>query len=186
MSLYKEIIQDQLPDIYKSDALEINTLGSTLDNVQNDLNSLEKEVNPLTAEGVGLETWENFFKLPSNPNETIQNRRAKVIAELIKFTSEHNVITVDEMRNIIKFFGDDAEIIEHFSIYVFDVILKSNGSFNLNTDDLIKVIKSIKPSWVDFTLELQSDRGLQIQSDAMAADVIFPICNLFSVGGGLF
>ncbi|WP_352404543.1 putative phage tail protein [Sporanaerobacter acetigenes] len=155
---YKEIIENQLPeDLYKSKDAESQAIGNSLDEIQNDVDSLEKEVNPLSAVSKGLEQWERFFKLPSNIEDSIEMRRARVIAELIQFMSDENVIRKDEMEEIISLYSNACKVIEHFADYVFDVNLKLTGEseLSLNIDDIHKVIKKIKPTWLGYNLSLE-------------------------------
>ncbi|WP_353096281.1 putative phage tail protein [Tissierella praeacuta] len=150
---YKEIIENQLPeDLYKSRNLESQAIGNSLDNIQNDINSLEKEVSPLSAVRNGLEQWEKFFKLPSNLDDNIEIRRARVVSELIQFMSDENVIRKDEMETILSFYGQ-VEIIEYFAEYIFEVIFREDK--HLNVGEIGEIIKKIKPTWLEYRLLLQ-------------------------------
>ncbi|MBU5254989.1 putative phage tail protein [Tissierella praeacuta] len=155
---YKEIIENQLPrDLYKSRDIELQTIGNSLDKLQNDIDDLEKEVNPITAVSKGLEQWERFFKLLSNVEDSIEIRRARVVSELIQFMSDENVIRKDEMEEIISLYTDDCEVIEHFADCMFDVMLKITGESGIfiNIGEVHKAIKEIKPSWLGYTLGLE-------------------------------
>ena len=152
---YREIIENQLPeDLYRSRGLESQAMGNSLDMVQNDVDSLEKEVNPLSAVSKGLEQWERFFKLPSNAEDSIEIRKARVVAELIQFMSDENVIRKDEMEEIISLYVDKCSIIEHFSDYVFEIVLNITGENHnsININEIHKVIKKVKPTWLNYGL----------------------------------
>lgn len=156
---YKEILNNQLPqDLYKTGKdIESNTVGNSLDTVQQDVDRLELEVNPITAKHKGLENWERFFKLPSNFNEDIKIRRAKVITELIQFMGDENVIRKDEMESIISLYSDGCEVIEYFSEYIFNVVLKLTGEDEgvVDLDEVYKVIDKIKPSWLEYRIGIE-------------------------------
>ncbi|MGJ0848463.1 putative phage tail protein [Tissierella praeacuta] len=177
---YKEIIENQLPrNLYKSRDIESQTIGNSLDKVQNDIDDLEKEVNPITAVSKGFEQWERFFKLPSNVEDSIEIRKARVIAELIQFMSDENIIRKDEMEAILSFFGQ-VEIIEHFAEYVFDVVFMNVKTLNIN--EIVKVIKKIKPSWLDYRLNTQYSKELQLQTKQETYPINYNRCGNFLCG----
>lgn len=156
---YKEVLNNQLPqDLYKTGKdIESTAVGNSLDRVQKNVDRLELEVNPLTSRHKGLECWENFFRLPSNPGEDVKIRRAKVITELIQFMGDENVIRKDEMESIASLYADDCSITEHFSEYMFDVELQligeNEGTLDLN--EIYKVIDKTKPSWLGYRLGIE-------------------------------
>lgn len=177
---YKEIIENQLPrNLYKSRDIESQTIGNSLDKVQNDIDDLEKEVNPITAVSKGFEQWERFFKLPSNVEDSIEIRKARVIAELIQFMSDENIIRKDEMEAILSFFGQ-VEITEHFAEYVFDVVFMNVKTLNIN--EIVKVIKKIKPSWLDYRLNTQYSKELQLQTKQETYPINYNRCGNFLCG----
>lgn len=177
---YKEIIENQLPeDLFKSKDIESQAIGNSLDKLQHDVDVLENEVNPLTVKSKGLEQWEKFFKLPSNIDDSIEIRKARVISELIQFMSDENVIRKDEMEAILSFFGQ-VQIVEHFAEYIFDVEFK-NVKF-LNIDEIVKVIKKIKPSWLDYRLTNEHLKELELQTDYKEYQVPYLMCGTFLCG----
>lgn len=183
---YKEIIENQLPeDLYKSKDAESQAIGNSLDKVQGDIDTLEKEINPLSAVSKGLEQWETFFKLPSNVEDSIEIRKARVVAELIQFMSDENVIRKDEMKAILSFFGQ-VEITEHFAEYMFDVIFKNSNT--LNTGEVINIIKKVKPTWLDYRVIIQHVEEFLLTLKTYWFNVPYKICNMFhtaEVPGGL-
>lgn len=177
---YKEIIESQLPkDLFKSKDIESQAIGNLLDKVQNDVDSLEKEVNPLSAVSKGLEQWERFFKLPSNVKDSIEIRKVRVVAELIQFMSDENVIRKDEMEAILSFFGQ-IQIVEYFAEYMFDVIFRDAET--LNIDEIIKVIEKVKPTWLDYRLTSQHNTTLELITDSKEYEVLYPICGTYLCG----
>lgn len=177
---YKEIIENQLPeDLFKSKDIESQAIGNSVDKLQYDIDMLENEVNPLTGKGKGLEQWEKFFKLPSNIADGIEIRKARVISELIQFMSDENVIRKDEIEAILSFFGD-VEIVEHFAEYIFDVAFKDIKS--LNIDEIVKIIKKIKPSWLDFRLTSEHSKELELQTNYKEYPVPYLMCGTFKCG----
>ncbi|WFD12448.1 putative phage tail protein [Tepidibacter hydrothermalis] len=152
---YKQIIESQLPEgIYKGNSIETNAVGNTLNKIQADLDMTEKEVNPLAMANTNLTRWESFFKLPSNIQDDVQIRRARVISEFIQYMSDENVIRKDEMEAITALYADSSEVIEHFSQFLFDVILKVTGenTIPISIKEVCSVIQRIKPSWTSYTL----------------------------------
>lgn len=177
---YKEIIERQLPgDLYKNRDLESQAIGNTLDKTQIDINKLEKDVNLLTAVYKGLEQWEVFFKLPSNIEDSIETRRARVVSELIQFMSDENVIRKDEMESILSLFGQ-AEIIEHFAEYIFDVVFINIK--NLDMNEMVNIIKKIKPSWLDYKLTSQNNKELQLKTNHKEYPIPYLLCGTFLCG----
>lgn len=177
---YREIIENQLPeDLYKSRNIESQAIGNSLDKVQNDVDDLEKEVNPITAVSKGLEKWERFFKLPSNVKDSIEIRKARVIVELIQFMSDENVIRKDEMETILSFFGQ-VEINEHFAECIFDVVFRDVKKLNIG--EIIKVIKKTKPTWLDYRLTSQYSKELQLQTNQETYPISYNMCGTFKCG----
>lgn len=155
-SSYKEILNSQLPDIYKINNLESNAIGNSIDRVQTIVDGFEKEMIPKTAESYGLEFWESFFKLPSNENESISTRRARVISELIQFVSDENVIRKEEMENIIALYTDGCEVVEDFANYYFDVVMNFVGiQDEVSIREVNRTIKKVKPSWLEYGLTME-------------------------------
>lgn len=177
---YKEIIENQLPeDLFKSKDIESQAIGKSLDKVQKDVDDLEKEVNPITAISKGLVQWERFSKLPSNAEDSIEIRKARVVAELIQFMTDENVIRKDEMEAILSFFGQ-VEITEHFAEYMFNVIFKDYK--NLDVDEIGKIIKKIKPSWLDYRLTSEHSKQLQLCTNHIEYPIPYNMCGAFLCG----
>lgn len=180
---YKDILSSQLPeDLYKGDNIESRALGRSLDRVQRDIDILELEVNPLTAKLKGLEDWEEFFKLPSNANDDLNTRRAKVVSELIQFVGDENVIRKDEMESIVSLYADGCEIVEHFAEYIFDVIITLEDLNILKISDVVSVIEQIKPSFTKYKFILKRDYVVKIESFLKAGNSLLPLCNTIEAG----
>ena len=177
---YREIIESQLPeDLFKSKDIESQTIGKSLDKVQKDVDDLEKEVNPITAVSKGLVQWERFSELPSNAEDSIEIRKARVVAELIQFMSDENVIRKDEMEAILSFFGQ-VEITEHFAECMFDVVFRDVKKLNIG--ETIKVIKKTKPTWLDYRLTSQYSKELQLQTNQETYPIPYNMCGTFLCG----
>ena len=151
---YKEIIKSQFPLAYKDNAIETSTLGNTLNTVQEDVNLLEKEVNPLICKSIGLETWEAFFKIPENPNASIDLRRAKVISELIQLINSDKLIEKEDVERIMALFADTCMVKEHFAERRYDVVLGVSGENqqSISLPQAYETMKTINPSWLTFNM----------------------------------
>ncbi|WP_432400917.1 putative phage tail protein [Wukongibacter sp. M2B1] len=161
MSLdYKEILNSQLPDIYIKNNLEVNATGCTLNRVQSDVDILEREVNPITCETTGIDKWEQFFNLSVLPSEDIQTRRAKVIAKLVEYTSDENVISLPQFEYIIKNFTENLVVIEHYSERKITIKFTVKG-LPQNYSQLKATVKKIKPSYIviEYTSDYPSNWG---------------------------
>lgn len=177
---YKEIIETQLPqDLYKNKNLESQALGSTLDKLQFDVDKLEREVNPLIAEDKGLEQWERFFKLPSSYSDSIEIRKARIIAELIQFMSDENVIRKDEMEIILSLFGE-VEVVEYFSEYFFDIVLTNIKKLDLQ--EFLNILRKIKPSWLDYRIISQYTDTLGLETNFKKYEFPYNMCGTFLSG----
>ncbi|CAK7080741.1 putative phage tail protein [Tissierella sp.] len=161
---YKEIIENQLPeDLFRSKDIESQAIGNSLDKLQYDVDILENEVNPLTVRSKGLEQWEKFFKLPSNASDSIEIRKARVISELIQFMSDENVIRKDEMEEIVSLYTGECKIIEHFAEYMFEVVLNfAEKRQSLDTVEVYKIVKKIKPAWLRFILIIKREQKMNL------------------------
>lgn len=143
MSIYKDIISGQLPEIYRDDkesvnTKEINVISKSLDKAQNEVDSLEKELFIQTAQGIGLRRAEETYEIDVDINKPIEHRRSYVkslmvsddipIPELVKKVAESYV-------------NGEVEVIEKFNEYLIVIKFVSNYGIPPNLEDCKKALR---------------------------------------------
>lgn len=143
MSIYKEIISGQLPGMYKDDkesvnTKEVNVISKSLDEVQNDLDSLEKELFIQTAEGIGLRREEEIYQIESDTNKPIDHRRSYVKSLMVS----DDIPIPDLVKRVAEsYVNGQVEVIEVFNEYL--VIIKFVGNYGIppNLEDCKKALR---------------------------------------------
>lgn len=143
MSIYKEIISGQLPEIYKDDkesvnVKEINVMSKSLDDVQKDVDSLEKELFLQTAEGIGLRREEEVYQIDTDDNKPIGHRRSYIKSLMVS----DGIPTPELIKKVAEsYVNGQVEVIEVFNEYL--VIIKFTGAYGIppNLDDCKKALR---------------------------------------------
>ena len=97
-----------------------------------------------------LPRHESLFELPVNTTESLEARRAKVLAKL----NTRGTTTVEAIREMVSIVtGCDGAVVEHFSQYAFTVIVYMlfEGVFP-DLSELIRQIDEIKPAHLTFDI----------------------------------
>lgn len=154
----KDILMANLPSVYKSDESMNELMRVAGEEIQNQDNldlDLLQQFFPQTATW-GLGKWESSLKLPTNEDESLESRRAKVIAKL----GEQNQFTDYKIELIARNYATDAEVI--FYRGFFDVRITGHGYSATNINDLIRTINDVKYS--DFSYNIILDQGYVIEA----------------------
>ncbi|WP_010295848.1 YmfQ family protein [Clostridium senegalense] len=128
-------------------------IGVELDTSIDMTDEILKQFFPQTATW-GLTIWEKRLNIPSNINENIDIRRAKVISRL---QSKNKIINPQQMATVISNYTKaKIDIIEDVAPYVFEIDLVSNNGFPIDLKELYKEIIRIKPSHLGVRYKLTS------------------------------
>lgn len=136
---YTEYLKDVLKPLHVYDldngtgAAEITVLGDALDAVYTELEDTLREMMPLTAQGVGLEYYENI--LGCTGMGSIAARRAAVAA-LTSVTG----FTLNDIRSALRGSGTEVEISE----YGAQTVLVSFNVNGMNSADIARVKRRIE------------------------------------------
>ncbi|MED0681054.1 DUF2313 domain-containing protein [Aneurinibacillus thermoaerophilus] len=154
-----------------------------LQKVLNQREDLFLQFFPQTATW-GLSFWEELCGLPDGTGDTYEDRRRKVIAQLSAFSP----ITAYRIEQIGKQYANDCNVIEHYNEYSFDLILNKCNNFDFNVDELVQIIKKVKPAHLVFAkLILKHISDIQIQNKFSVYQIKYKRCGTFTSGqnGGL-
>ena len=98
----------------------------------------------------GLEYWEKYLGLDIDRNETLENRRSRIMTRL----RGQGTVTKEMLKNVCSSFsGGEVEIIEISNEYRF--VIKFIGTIGIpkNMSYLSKSIDEIKPAHLSYTFE---------------------------------
>lgn len=113
---------------------EISVLGAAMDSVYSELETILREMLPITAQSYGLEKYESM--LPYTPaNGSIAERRNAIMA----LTSVSG-FCIDDLRNALR--GSGAEIL--ISEYGTETVLVSFGVSSLSSAEIQKIKRHIE------------------------------------------
>lgn len=131
---------EQMADLLQAEEAEINQAQRTIDAMAAQL--------AVGASTFLLPRHERIFGLPVNTGESLEVRRARVLARL----NTRGVTTVQAIRELVEIVtGREGEVIEHFGDYAFSVaahLLLSDSTILLR--ELIRQIDEIKPAHLVF------------------------------------
>ena len=112
-----------------------------LDKLNLDLEDLKKQCFVSTATW-GLKYWEEFVGINTNANNSIEERRARVLAKL----RGTGTTTVEIIKQICKSFINDVDVIEYPNNYNFKIHLKTHIGFPYNLESLYSSVGEVKPA----------------------------------------
>ncbi|WP_156896620.1 YmfQ family protein [Desulfovirgula thermocuniculi] len=118
--------------------------GQELDSVYRTLNEILEQFFVQTATW-GLRYWEEACGLPTNEQEPIEARRARVLAKLRSFPSARRA---DIERVVASFVAGYFDILEHPRFYSFYVRVAWNKVADLNA--LVKALDEVRPAHIAF------------------------------------
>lgn len=148
---------EQMADLLAAEQAE---LGQT----QRIVAALENQLTISTSTYL-LPRHERLFALPVNTTESLEVRRARVLARL----NTQGSTTVRAIRDMVEIVtGGEGDVIEHFGEYAFSVVVKLPAAdAAASREELIKQIERIKPAHLIFDL----------------TEIFQPICSDMRLGG---
>lgn len=169
---------ETITPIYRNSRIEqaiYEAIGSEFDDGDNLVEEVLLQLFPQTA-AWGLVFWEQRLNISINLNEDIDKRRKKVITKL----QTKYPITPERMASILKSYtGFDSIINEGVTDYIFEVILTSEDAFNINTENVLKIVNRIKPSHLGYNLGLQHNKTIGITEEFKRYVYDFPIAGIY-------
>ncbi|MDN4093583.1 DUF2313 domain-containing protein [Brevibacillus agri] len=177
----KDKLMSNLPSSYRKDDLMNELMRVVGDELQNQDNldlDLLMQFFPQTATW-GLNKWEQILKLPTNEDEPLENRRAKVMAKL----GEQSQFTDYKIELIAKKYATDAEVI--FYRGYFNVRITGHGYSLTNINDLIRTINDVKYSHISYNLYLDQGYLLDITTSYTKSSIDYLECGVAEVGDEL-
>lgn len=133
---------EQMADLLQTEQTELTQTQRTIA-------ALEQQLNISTSTFL-LPRHERLFELPVNTTESLEARRAKVLAKL----NTRGTTTVEAIREMVSIVtGSEGAVVEHFSQYAFTVIVYMlfEGVFP-DLPELIRQIDEIKPAHLIFDI----------------------------------
>ena len=148
------------------------------DNLDDNTQDLLNQLFPQTATWA-LKYWEQMCGIAINESLDIIVRRNKVLAVI----SAYNPVSPYVMKNLLKHFAQDAEIIQDFANYSFTVNLITTNMFNFALDDIINSIETNKPAHLNYSLGLRNEDTIKINSSYIVKLKNYLLrCNTFYCG----
>ncbi len=144
------LLKDYLP-LYLSKTETFTALLSAelieIDGVNNSIQDIVDQCFVSTATW-GLDYWESFLGIPMQPGKDIDYRRTTIEAKL----RGSGTVTVSLIQNVASSFSNgQVAIVEHPSIYSFEVVFVGTIGIPPNLLDLQAAIERIKPAHLAVT-----------------------------------
>ena len=133
---------EQMADLLAAEQAE-------LDQTQRTITALENQLTINTSTHL-LPRHERLFALPVNTTESLEVRRARVLAKL----NTRGTTTVRAIRDMVEIItGREGDVIEHFEDYAFSVLIKLlPADATTDVQELIRQIEEIKPAHLLFDI----------------------------------
>lgn len=108
----------------------------------------------------GIVYWEQRYHIPPDDNMTTEERRQRVIVKRGK-RSPMNPTRIEQFIRDVT--GRQSEITERNEEYAFSVSILP-GESEVDYHELIRTIRSVKPSHLSFTVLFQTDINISVQA----------------------
>ncbi|WP_238948866.1 putative phage tail protein [Clostridium sp. YIM B02569] len=156
------------PLIYSNNNIMKSIYKSQGDELDGLLYCIEDLINQCFIETAtwSLSSWENEFGVKAKMNDTLENRRSRVLAKK-RGTS---TTTKQVVKDICNSFVDNTSIIEYSSDYYFELILESYSGFHNFLEDLMDIIEELKPAHLGVNYELKATTKSNIYIGLAAFD----------------
>jgi len=140
-----------LPDYYAASRVMqvvLEAQGQEIDGIYGALDDIPRQFYVKTATW-GLRYWEEACGIPVNEADTIETRRARVLAKLRRYPSarRHDIEQI-----IAAYMTEPFEIVEHYSEYKFTVKLPVDGIIDAEAAfrNLCHSVEEAKPAHLEF------------------------------------
>lgn len=146
---------DSISPVYKNSIIMkslFEAIGMEFDTLDDLIEEVKLQLFPQTATW-GLKYWEERCGLPTNTDESLLERRNKVIAKL---QSKH-IMNPKRMAMVLqKYTGADIKVIENTAPYTFEIDLIGRTTFPKSLEQLYQTVRKIKPSHLAVNYKLIS------------------------------
>ncbi|NPV27919.1 MAG: DUF2313 domain-containing protein [Firmicutes bacterium] len=127
----------------------IEAKGIELDDLDTILADIEAQLTASTATW-GLRYWEEMCGLPTNTQDSLETRRARVLAKLRSFSSAKRYDILNVIKSFVK--SGRVDLVEHASEYRFVAILAAEA--DANVPGILAAIEEARPAHLAFSLIL--------------------------------
>ena len=134
-----------IKDIYESQQAEADLLNN---NIQDLINNLFVETATWS-----LEKWEEKYNIPIDLEDTLENRRSRILARMVAKGQPFTKETIEVISN--QFTNGEVEVIEHLEDDYFTVKFVSIMGIPPKIQDVYDAINEIKASWLDVEYEFK-------------------------------
>ena len=134
-----------IKDIFESQQAEVDLLNN---NIQDLIDNLFVETATWS-----LENWEKKYNLPIDLDDTLENRRSRILARMVSKGQPFTKETIETISN--QFTNGDVEVIEHLEDDYFAVKFVSTMGIPPKIQDVYDAINEIKASWLDVEYEFK-------------------------------
>ena len=132
-----------IKDIFESQQAEVDLLNN---NIQDLINNLFVETATWS-----LVNWEKKYNIPIDLDDTLENRRSRILARMVSKGQPFTKETIEAIAN--QFTNGSVEVIEHLEDDYFTVKFISSKGIPPKIQDVYDAIKEIKASWLDVEYE---------------------------------
>ena len=134
-----------LKDIFESQQAEVDLLNN---NIQDLINNLFVETATWS-----LEKWEKKYNIPIDLDDTLENRRSRILAKMVSEGQPFTKETIEAISN--QFTNGDVEVTEHLENDYFTVKFVSTIGIPPKIQDVYDAINEVKASWLDVEYEFK-------------------------------
>lgn len=154
---------DHLPSYYETSRVMQTILeaqGQEIDELYGALNEVLEQFYVQTATW-GLRYWEEACGLPVNEQESLDTRRARVLAKLRSYPSARRYDILNVIKSFVK--SGRVDLIEYPSEYRFVAILAAEAEANV--PGILAAIGEARPAHLAFSLILAILSGMTVVHD---------------------
>ena len=134
-----------LKDIFESQQAEVDLLNN---NIQDLIDNLFVETATWS-----LENWEKKYNIPIDLDDTLENRRSRILARMVSKGQPFTKETIELIAN--QFTNGSVEVIEHLEDDYFTVKFVSTKGIPSKIQDVYDAINEVKASWLDIDYEFK-------------------------------
>ena len=132
-----------IKDIFVSLQAEVDLLNN---NIQDLIDNLFVETATWS-----LENWEKKYNIPIDLDDTLENRRSRILARMVSKGQPFTKETIEAIAN--QFTNGTVEVIEHLEDDYFTVKFVSTKGIPPKIQDVYDAINEVKASWLDIDYE---------------------------------
>ena len=132
-----------IKDIFESQQAEVDLLNN---NIQDLIDNLFVETATWS-----LENWEKEYNIPIDLDDTLENRRSRILARMVSKGQPFTKETIEAIAN--QFTNGSVEVIEHLEDDYFTVKFVSTKGIPPKIQDVYDAINEVKASWLDIDYE---------------------------------